>query len=310
MSQASETLQARSSQDEGKQKMGTEMPNVQFANFWPGFDARDNFITQVLDGSSLQKGIRVNSVFVSFREHLRRRFMKAIHVAKFPKKEATSSVRNIWFTGENIRPPVAEHFDAFISFDQDTYGGKNTYFPLFYIDLLLETKESIQRRGVSLFNPEKLITEREPYPQEKKFVCAFLSNPEPTRLRALEELSKFGEVDVFGPYAGRPVKNKYEFAKNYKFCLGFENDLFPGYLTEKLLDSYICGTVPLYWGDLGRESHINRNSYINAADFASIEEFASYVGHLASSDYEQIFSEPLLKSLPSLLPLKLALLGH
>jgi hypothetical protein len=290
--------------------MRTEMPNVQFTNFWPGFDKSDNFITQVLEGSSLQKDIRVHSVFVSSQEKLLRRFTNAMHLAKFSSKNASVSVRNVWFTGENIRPPVAEHFDAFISFDQDSYGGKNTYFPLFYIDLLIETKESIQRRGVSLPNPEKLITGREPYPQEKKFVCAFLSNPEPTRLRAIEELSKFGEVDVFGPYAGRPVKNKYELAKNYKFCLGFENDLFPGYLTEKLLDSYSCGTVPLYWGDLGREPHINRNSYINAADFSSIEEFASYVGQLDSSDYEQIFREPLMKSLPSLLPLKLALLGN
>ena len=299
-----------SSQDEGKQKMRTEMSNVQFANFWPGFDKSDNFITQVLDGSSLQKDIRVHSVFLSLQERLLRRFTNAMHLAKFSSKSASVSVRNIWYTGENIRPPVAEHFDAFVSFDQDTYGGKNTYFPLFYIDLLLETKESIQRRGVSLPNPEKLITGRAPDLQEKKFVCAFLSNPEPTRLRAIEELRKFGEVDVFGPYAGRPVKNKYELAKNYKFCLGFENDLFPGYLTEKLLDSYSCGTVPLYWGDLGRESHINRNSFINAADFPSIKEFASYVGNLDSSDYEQIFSEPLMKSLPSLLPLKLALLGN
>jgi len=289
--------------------MRTEMPNVQFANFWPGFDERDNFITQVLDGSSLQKDIRVHSVFFSFQEQLWRRFMKAMHLDRYPKKETNGSVRNIWYTGENIRPPAAERFDAFISFDQDSYGGKNTYFPLFYIDLLLETKESIQRRGVSLLNPEKLTDRREPSKEDKRFVCAFLSNPEPTRLRAIEELKKFGEVEVFGPYAGRPVKNKYELAKNYKFCLGFENDLFPGYLTEKLLDAYTCGTVPLYWGDLGRESHINRSSYINAADFASIEEFASYVGHLDARDYDQIFSEPLMNSLPSLLPLKLALLG-
>jgi hypothetical protein len=145
--------------------------------------------------------------------------------------------------------------------------------------------------------------------QEKKFVCAFLSNPEPTRLRALDELRKFGEVDLFGTYSGRPVKNKYDLAKNYKFCLGFENDLFPGYLTEKLLDSYTCGTIPLYWGDLGAESHINRKSFINAADFDSIEEFSFYVGHLDETNYEQIFSEPLMTSLPSLLPLTRALLG-
>ena len=289
--------------------MRTEMPSLKFLNFWPGFDKRDNFVTQALAGSLFEGEISVHSVFVSLQQQFRQRYLKAFHFTESHRSDNRISVRNIWYTGENIRPPVSESFDAYISFDQDTYSGKNTYFPLFYIDLLLETKESIQRRGVSLLNPERLITGREPDLQAKKFVCAFLSNPEPTRIRAIEELRKFGEVDVFGPYVGRPVKNKYELAKNYKFCLGFENDLFPGYLTEKLLDSYICGTVPLYWGDLGRESHINRSAYINAADFASLEEFSSYVGNLNSSDYDQIFSEPLMKSLPSLRPLKLALLG-
>jgi hypothetical protein len=290
--------------------MRTEIPSVKFLNFWPGFDKRDNFITQTLEGSLFEGEIRVHSVFVSFQQQFRQRFARALHFTEPRRSDPRVLIRNIWFTGENIRPPISESFDSYISFDQDSYGGRNTYFPLFYIDLLLGMKESIQRRGVSPLNPECLMDRREPNKQDKKFVCAFLSNPEPTRLRAIEELRKFGEVDVFGPYVGRPVKNKYELAKNYKFCLGFENGLFPGYLTEKLLDSYVCGTVPLYWGDLGRESHINRSSYINAADFTSIEEFASHVGHLDSRDYDQIFSEPLMKSLPSLLSLKLALLGH
>ena len=79
----------------------------------------------------------------------------------------------------------------------------------------------------------------------------------------------------------------------------FENDLFPGYITEKLLDAYLCGAVPLYWGDLGNEPHINRRAFINAKDFSSLYDFAKYVGNLSDVEYEKIQSEPLLNSLPS-----------
>ena len=145
--------------------------------------------------------------------------------------------------------------------------------------------------------------------QKEKFACAFISNPEPTRMRALKELSRFGEVEVFGAHTGRPVPNKYQIARDFRFMLCFENDLFPGYVTEKLLDAYLCDTVPLYWGDFGREPHINRKSLVNAADYATLEEFSHVVGNLSDTQYKQIYSQPLLGSLPSIHTLQKALLG-
>lgn len=283
---------------------------IRFKHFWPGFDVNDNFVVNVLKGQCLDREISVESVFERKISRLVRTKIDQAGFGGFPWSKTSGNPRRIWYTGENLRPPVTKQFDAFISFDQDSFGGVNTYFPLFYVELLFGAKLSALRRGVSITDPNQLLDSRPARSEPPKFVCAFLSNPEPTRLRAIAELEKFGEVEIFGPYVGRPVPSKYEIAKNFKFCLAFENDLFPGYVTEKLLDAYVCGTVPLYWGDLGQEPHINRASFINAKDFGSLVEFASYVSNLSGLEYAQIHREPLLHSVPSPKPLLKALLGN
>ncbi len=44
------------------------------------------------------------------------------------------------------------------------------------------------------------------------------------------------------------AENKQEILKKYNFVLAFENSNFPGYITEKIIDAFKAGTVPLYWG--------------------------------------------------------------
>jgi hypothetical protein len=34
----------------------------------------------------------------------------------------------------------------------------------------------------------------------------------------------------------------------YNFVIAFENVDYPGYITEKIMDAFQAGTVPLYWG--------------------------------------------------------------
>ncbi len=91
--------------------------------------------------------------------------------------------------------------------------------------------------------------------------------------------------------------------------LCFENDLYPGYLTEKLLDAYMCETVPLYRGLFGQEEHVNQKALINAANFDSLESFCRYVGKMGEFEYDKTFREPLFKTLPTLEPLIAALTG-
>jgi hypothetical protein len=287
-----------------------------YKHFWKNFNSNDFFISQILSELITENPIEVHSVYRPYLLRLvNSRFSgsrawvlwkKLMHLGQ--KK----NVKRIWWTGENIRPPVGESFDSFISFDQDPMGGANVFFPLFYAELFFTSSPSRNRHGVGYFVPKNLMTVRNSSANtsDKKFACIFLNNPEPTRLRAIEALSKYGMVDVYGKYSGRQVSDKFSIAKKYKYMICFENDLYPGYITEKLLDAYLCETVPLYWGLLGNEKHINRKSFVNAADFDSLDEFAFYVSQMTDLDYAEIYQQPLMTSIPDLAPLRQALLGE
>lgn len=54
------------------------------------------------------------------------------------------------------------------------------------------------------------------------------------------------------PYSGDTPKDaivKQQVIKNYMFHLAFENQIEEGYVTEKVFDALIAGTVPIYLGD-------------------------------------------------------------
>jgi hypothetical protein len=89
-------------------------------------------------------------------------------------------------------------------------------------------------------------------------------------------------------------------AKRYKYTMCFENDLYPGYVTEKLLQAYITGTVPIYWGDLGKDNAINRKCFINLKDFSSTEDFVTFMKNMDDIAYNRMFEEPFLSTLPDL----------
>jgi hypothetical protein len=287
--------------------MMTSEGYIKFSNFWPDFDAKNNFILEALADQEVFSPIEITSVFGSPPQSILERVLSRI--SPTPKSHHSGiKPRRVWFTGENIRPPVGNNFDSFVSFDQDTYGGDNFYFPLLYAELLLRERQWTMRRGIDV-DKNELLKQRQSPKRKDKFVCAFISNLEPVRMRALDELRKYGEVDVYGPHSLNTQISKYETAKEYKFMLCFENDLYPGYLTEKLLDAYMCETIPLYRGLFGQEEHVNQRALINAANFDSLASFCDYVGKMNELEYEDTFREPLFKTLPTLDPLIEALTG-
>lgn len=293
---------------------------LKLVDFWPGAKVKETFVYRALRSHlDAVANLKVYSVFRSRllldTGVLGRTVEKFLHKARDARleREFDSSVsRNVWWTGENIRPPLEQRFHHFVSFDQDPHSGRNTYFPLFYIEATLPSKGTLERIGLTSFDVRQLLKPRLNRPTDfgsRKLACVFINNPEPTRLAAISELSKHGQVEVYGRYSGRPVGSKFAVAANYKFVLCFENDLYPGYITEKLLDAYLCDVVPLYWGDLGREPHVNRKAFLNLKDFASLEEFARVVARMDADQYFEVYSQPLLNSVPPVEPLVKALLG-
>ncbi len=68
-------------------------------------------------------------------------------------------------------------------------------------------------------------------------------------------------IDVFGR-GYNPVNYKLEALKDYGFTLVIENSKKDYYFTEKLMDAFMTGTVPIYWGCPSIGEFFNTNGMI------------------------------------------------
>jgi hypothetical protein len=212
---------------------------------------------------------------------------------------------HIFFTGENERPPQGR-WDAYLSFDVHSFDGRNSYLPLWWItssDILVPTVSPYLGRSITI---NQMMRPREAeFEKREKFCVAFIGKAYPFRMHSIAALSKIGKIDVFGAIARNTRKTraaeKFEISQEYKFVYAFENDFFPGYVTEKLPEAWATGAVPLYWGSDITNS-MNPAAFMNAADYPTIEDFASAVGEVANSPekWRQIAQSPLIVNKPSI----------
>lgn len=84
------------------------------------------------------------------------------------------------------------------------------------------------------------------------------------------------KVTVMGSGYGLYFANKSEGISDYAFTIIVEGEYLDGYFTEKLVDSMVMGTVPIYWGghDLEHFFDVNGIIYFENADelFGIIEK--------------------------------------
>lgn len=119
------------------------------------------------------------------------------------------------------------------------------------------------------------------------------------RLEAIEYFSSKSELDLFGSnwnslealpssWADRLIaiigeryfglcQNKLETISEYRFSICYENMVLPGYMTEKIVDCFVAGTVPLYWGAPDIESYVPENTFIDMRKFCSYDEVDEYL---------------------------------
>lgn len=66
------------------------------------------------------------------------------------------------------------------------------------------------------------------------------------RMNLVQQLE--GKVDLYG-IGFHEIKYKEDGLNDYMFSIAHENANYSGYFTEKLLDCFATGTIPIYWGD-------------------------------------------------------------
>ena len=81
----------------------------------------------------------------------------------------------------------------------------------------------------------------------------------------INDLNKYKRVDIGGKFYnndGKRVKNKIQFHSSYKFSIAIENSGSNGYFSEKIIQSFLSGTIPIYYGEYMIDEHFNPKSFI------------------------------------------------
>lgn len=90
-------------------------------------------------------------------------------------------------------------------------------------------------------------------------------------------------VDIFGKGI-KDINGKIEGLRDYKFSIAIENGIHDNYFTEKILDCFLTGTIPIYRGPRNIGDFFDINGIIN---FETIEELIDIVNTLTDDDYQQ-----------------------
>lgn len=81
--------------------------------------------------------------------------------------------------------------------------------------------------------------------------------------------------------------NKLRTLNDYNFNLAYENcNNQPGYITEKLLDSFLSGTVPVYYSAGVPERHIPQDTYINPLHFETYDDLYKFLKYMKYNEYD------------------------
>ena len=262
---------------------------VAFVLFWPGFtpDTFRDLFPYVYEKYDLVASATPEVVFYSvFTPPVQRIYADPRPPDAMPRLKPGNYLR-VFLTGENIIP-VMERCEFAISFAQDIHHPNHLRLPLWVY----------QNRGWG-WRPEQIIKEPkidwEAVASEKTKFCNYVySNPVRHREEVFRALSTYKRVDAAGrcsnnmngwtvPREPNYFAGKLEFLQRYKFTLAIENAVWPGYMTEKLVDPMYVNSVPIYIGDPKAWESFNPESYIDVTSFGSIPQMLQYVAEVDNS---------------------------
>lgn len=115
-------------------------------------------------------------------------------------------------------------------------------------------------------------------------------------------------VDGFGTGCGKHIPLKAEGLNDYCFSIAMENFDSPGLFTEKILDCFLSGVIPIYYGtdDIGNyfnkegfftfKTYEELNEILNQLSFEKYQEMMPYVKENFDNAKKYIFPEEFIKN--------------
>jgi|TARA_B100000700_G_scaffold320694_1_gene418460 hypothetical protein len=277
-----------------------------FHEFWGGFNKQDNFFVWILSQNH-------NVTVVDSNPNL----VISLNDRPFP------DVYTIYFNGGEPyfpvpTPEIADHFLGGFFLDYPNY----TRFPAYY-QYVYEFIKNGLIKDFSFFTQEN-----RPIPPKTKF-CSYVSRSlHGKRGRFFHKLNNVKKVetnvhpfkDFSIPFDNTSLNSslpKINFIKDYKFNIAFENNFratYPSYpnaviengemvsmngmISEKFIEPFISGVIPIYWGNDRIHEEYNPNSFLNYFDFESDEELIEKILEIDSDDklYQSYFKEPIVSN--------------
>ena len=257
--------------------MAQKQVRLGFCDLAPDWDPNDNYFTRVLRDGGWQ--VEVVTTPAAQPEY--------VICCGFGKSYLDYSCARIQYSGEDSWPDL-NVFDYAIGFPLLEYGDRYLRLPLYAM------RESWAPALAKHTLPDSEFLGR------KKFCNFVVSNDYSAERNAFfEAFSARRQIDSGGGYRnniGGPVKDKLAFQRQYKFSIAFENSRDPGYVTEKIVDAFAAGTVPIYWGDPLVKQEFNPKSFLCADDYPSHAALIDAVEALDKDDaaYLELCRAPIL----------------
>ncbi|MBP3446604.1 MAG: hypothetical protein J6K64_04930 [Clostridia bacterium] len=190
----------------------------------------------------------------------------------------------IMLMGENMSPDFTV-FDYCIGFDFLEFSDRYFRLPFgFYFD---DAKPWI---------PEKLdIASAKEILEGKKYFCNFIYGHQSShgmRENLFEALDSYKPVVSPGSYMNN-VNNekkrcswqeKNEYLKASKFTIAGDSIEYPGFVTEKIVQPFMCHSIPVYFGSTKIDEDFNTNSFVWCKSKDDIERTLEQVKFLDTHD--------------------------
>lgn len=218
--------------------------------------------------------------------------------------------KKIFICGENLKHQKGdiEHYEnSDINLSQYDDEEKDIFFPLWVLSVNWFNKPQprpLPSNPAYTLSIDEIQNNRQRFLRDRRF-CSFISNRKyENRVEIFNELCKIEKVESLGSLMnnvggilGGSQQDKINKLKEYKFNIAFENSYHDGYITEKILEPFGAGCIPLYSGGNKIKKYFNSNSFIYKEDFDTIKDFIDKI-MLVNSDtklYEKmILEKPLL----------------
>lgn len=258
----------------GRTRVNMNKIKIWFCDFWPLFEMKNNFLTNTL------------------KKHYNIEFDKNkpdyIFYSNFGYHHLKYNCIKIFYTGENLFP----------NFNICDYaiGTHNLKLEKRYLQLPIY----LIQNGQFIKLPERKKLDKEDLEKKKEFCNFIYSNKKGNSIRKefFDELNKYKDIISAGKFlnnTGYATKNKLETQKQCKFTIAFENEKYPGYSTEKIIDAFIARTIPIYWGDEIIGNNINPKAFINCNTSKDIPNVIKQIKQIDKNDdlWLKIANEPI-----------------